>query len=250
MWFDSHVHFDRFVAQDRLASLLEAAAGVQLDKMLSVGGSPEANALSRQLAETYPGTIYASAGYDRDLADEAYDPAVLAKQIADPLVRAVGETGLDYFHGDKNSPAQRALFELNLSLAIEYQKPVIVHSRAADEDTLVMLKEYADRQGERKGVLHCFTLDRACASQLLDFGFMISFSGIVTFANAQALREIVPFIPKDRLLLETDAPYLAPVPERGKENQPPTAHTGRRWLLCGEKLSGWLQHRKCNASFW
>ena len=229
MWFDSHVHFDRFVAQERLEPLLEKATTANVNRMLSVGGSPEANALSHKLASDYEGLIFASAGYDRDLADELYDGIALEMQVADPLVRAVGETGLDYFHRQDNKKSQQALFGLNLDLAVRYKKPVIVHSRAADEDTLEMLADYAYQRCEYPGVLHCFTLDQACARRLLDLGFMISFSGIVTFAYADALREVVTYIPDDRLLVETDAPYLAPVPERGKENEPAfVRHTGAK----------------------
>lgn len=229
MWFDSHVHFDRFVAQERLDPLLEKAALAKVDRLLSVGGSPEANALSCRLAAEYEGRIFASAGYDRDLADVAYDEVALAAQVADPLVRAVGETGLDYFHQQDNKGAQQRLFGLNLELAVQYEKPVIVHSRAADEDTLSMLDHYAGRRRDHPGVLHCFTLNRACARRLLDLGFMISFSGIVTFVNADALREVVAYIPDDRLLVETDAPYLAPVPKRGQENEPAlVVHTGAK----------------------
>jgi TatD DNase family protein len=227
MWFDSHLHFDRFAVQQRVEVILDRAVDAGVSKYLAVGGSPEANKRSQALAEAYPGRIYASAGYDRDLADEQYDAAELEAQVSHPLVRAVGETGLDYFHTQDNKEAQQALFELNLSLALSYQKPVIVHSRAADEETISMLRAYADQQGQKKGVLHCFTLDKSCAMRLLDLGFMISFSGIVTFANAQEIREVVSYIPDNRLLVETDAPYLAPVPERGKENQPAyLIHTG------------------------
>lgn len=229
MWFDSHVHFDRFLERDELSLLLETTAVAGVHEMLAVGGSVEANERSRMLAAAHGERIVASAGFDRDVADEVYDAAALEAQVAEPLVRAVGETGLDYFHGDGNRAAQQALFELNLSLAARYEKPVIVHSRAADEDTVAMLGAYVRERSERPGVLHCFTLDRACAGQLLDLGFMISFSGIVTFANAEALREVVPYVPDDRLLVETDAPYLAPVPERGKENTPAfVGHTGAR----------------------
>ena len=149
--------------------------------------------------------------------------------MADPLVRAVGETGLDYFHQQDNKKSQQALFGLNLDLAVRYEKPVIVHSRAAEEDTLAMLADYADQRCEYPGVLHCFTLDQVCARRLLDLGFMISFSGIITFSNADNLREVVKYIPDDRLLVETDAPYLAPIPERGKENEPAfIRHTGAK----------------------
>ena len=227
MWFDSHLHFDRFDVQQRVETILGQAAEAGVSKFLAVGGSPEANERSRALAEAYSDRVYASAGYDRDLADEPYDATQLEAQVAHPMVRAVGETGLDYFHTQDNKAAQQTLFELNLSLALKYHKPVIVHSRAAEADTLSMLSAYANQQGQQKGVLHCFTLNKTCARQLLDLGFMISFSGIVTFANAGDLRDLVSYIPDDRLLIETDAPYLAPVPERGKENQPAyLVHTG------------------------
>jgi TatD DNase family protein len=223
MFIDSHVHFDRFVKEGKLDALLAEAKEAQVHEMVAIGGSSEANAQSLKLAGEYPGRIFGCAGYDRDEATEAYDLAELRTYLEDPLVKAVGETGLDYYYTAETAPEQKKLFNENLALAVEFEKPVVVHSRDADEDTVALLRDFSDawQGGEgRCGVLHCFTRDTNFAKQVLDLGLMISFSGIVTFANADPLREVVQYVPDDRLLIETDSPYLAPVPMRGNQNQP------------------------------
>ena len=217
---DSHLHFDRFFLNGNIQKILEKAKIANVTKMISVGGSLDSNSLSIKLAKENKGLIYASAGYDRDLANDSYNASDLKKQVMDPTVKAVGETGLDYFHSQENKLLQQKLFNLNLELAAESNKPVIVHSRAATEDTITILKNYSLRTSGYIGVLHCFTLELEAARKLLDIGMMISFSGILTFKNAEEIRKIVEFIPNDSLLVETDAPYLAPEPERGKENEP------------------------------
>lgn len=223
MFIDSHVHFDRFVKEGTFSALMEGAADAQVTQMLAIGGSSEANALSLKLAEEHPGRIFGCAGYDRDLATESLDFSELRSYVENPLVKAVGEAGLDYFYSQDTSVAQKKLFNENLALAIEFEKPVVVHSRDADDDTLALLTDYANAwKGDagRVGVLHCFTRDVDFARKVLDLGLMISFSGIVTFANADPLREVVNYVPDDRLLIETDSPYLAPVPKRGRQNEP------------------------------
>lgn len=130
----------------------------------------------------------------------------------------MGETGLDYFYQKDNIPLQQESFRQHIRIGRELHKPVIVHTRDARQDTLDILRE--EQVHECGGVLHCFTEDQDTARQLLDMGFYISFSGIVTFRNAAALREVARYVPIDRMLVETDSPYLAPVPHRGKENQP------------------------------
>lgn len=223
MFFDSHVHFDRFVKDGSFPELLEHATEAEINEMVAIGGSPEANALSLRLAEEYSGRIFGCAGYDRDLAIETPDLAELRNFVENPWVKAVGETGLDYYYTAETATEQKKLFAENLALAAEFEKPVVVHSRDADEDTLSLLKDYSkDWKGDpgRLGVLHCFTRDTAFARSVLDLGLMVSFSGIVTFANADPLREVVKYVPDDRLLIETDSPYLAPVPMRGKSNEP------------------------------
>ena len=223
MFIDTHVHFDRFVKDGSFAELMKNVRDASVLEMVAVGGTPEANDLSLKLAEEYPGMIFGCAGLDRDEADKAYDLTLLKERVADPLCKAVGETGLDYYYTADTAVKQKTLFNENLALAVEFEKPVVVHARDADEDMIAILKDYASAwKGDagRRGVLHCFTRDVAFARQVLDLGLMISFSGIVTFANADSLREVVPYVPDDRLLIETDSPYLAPVPMRGNRCEP------------------------------
>lgn len=232
MFIDTHVHFDRFVKDGTFPEILARAKEAKVLEMVAIGGSAEANALSLRLAEEHPGKIFGCAGFDRDEAEGELDFDTLREQAEDPLCKAVGETGLDYFYSADTASAQKRLFEKNLALACELEKPVVVHTRDADEDTLAILSAFSkDWKGDpaRLGVLHCFTRDRAFARKVLDLGLMVSFSGIVTFANADPLREVVPYVPGDRLLIETDSPYLAPVPMRGNRNEPSfVAHVAKR----------------------
>ena len=136
----------------------------------------------------------------------------------DPKVIAIGEIGLDYYYSAENKAAQQAVFASQIDVANQLNKPVIIHTRQAREDTIRLLR---DNQAEKcGGVLHCFTENYEMAKQALDLGFYISISGIITFKNAEELRDVVRKLPLDRLLVETDSPYLAPVPYRGKQNQP------------------------------
>lgn len=231
MFIDSHVHFDRFVKDGTFDEILANAKTTGVLEMVAIGGSTEANTLSLKLAEEYPGCIFGCAGYDRDLAMEDYDRAELREFVANPFVKAVGETGLDYYYTADTAKEQQKLFNDNLALAAEFEKPVVVHSRDADADTVALLKDYAGtwKGSGCCGVLHCFTRDTKFAGQVLDLGLMISFSGIVTFANADALREVVQYVPNDRLLVETDSPYLAPVPMRGGRCEPAyVVHTAKQ----------------------
>ncbi len=167
-------------------------------------------------------------GHRRDVAfscgvhplnvDDGCDFQQLHMLAQDVRVLALGETGLDYHHQPHNMLWQQTVFCQHIRIARALKKPVIVHTRAARDDTLALLR--AEQAQECGGVLHCFTEDQSTAAALLDLGFYISFSGIITFRNAEQLRDVVRYVPLDRLLIETDSPYLAPVPYRGKENQP------------------------------
>ncbi|QHI69258.1 TatD family hydrolase [Tichowtungia aerotolerans] len=223
MFFDTHVHFDDFAEDGSLEAVLERAEVSKVWKMLAVGGSPEANELSLKLVGEYPGRIFGSAGYDRHLAGSSCDFQKLREQAARPEVVAIGETGLDYFYEAEKAAEQKDLFFQCLETANTVRKPVIVHTRDADDDTLGMLTDFSRvwrGESDRIGVIHCFTRDEKLAKALLDLGFCISFSGIVTFRNADPLREVAKMIPPDRMLIETDSPYLAPVPHRGKRCEP------------------------------
>ena len=227
--FDTHAHFDGFAAEGTVAAVLARAAAAGVERMCAVGSSEASNELVVRLARENPATLAAAVGYDRDQLDKARDMEKLAALAADPAVVAVGEIGLDYYYSAETAPAQRALFGQMLEFAAARKRPVIVHSRYADDDTVAMLGEFSTAwkkvfHGVEKppppGILHCFTGDAAFAEELLALGYYISFSGIVSFNNAGPLRETAKGIPADRLLIETDCPYLTPKPFRGKVNEP------------------------------
>ena len=221
-WVDSHMHFDSFEEAGEVDALLERASAADVNRVVAIGGRDAANKLVLDVCRRYPNRVFGAVGFDRDLAGAGASDELLREQVVDEQVVAVGESGLDYHYEPDTAPAQRALFGQMLSLAAEVEKPIVIHSRDADGDMLAMLAEYvAAWKGdpERCGVLHCFTGDTGYASKLLDLGLMISLSGIVTFRNADSLREVAGYVPLDRLLVETDAPYLAPVPHRGKTNE-------------------------------
>ena len=229
MFIDSHIHLDDFVEKNTLEDKLKNAEKHMVNQMIAIGGSDKSNFLSISLSKKYPNKIFATAGYDRDLSESNYNEFNLKQQIESDYVVGVGETGLDYYHSNENRKQQIELFSLNLNLASQFNKPVIVHSRNAFKDTIHELKKFSVNQNKYLGVLHCFTLDLKAAKKLIDIGMMISFSGIVTFSNAYDLRSIVSYIPNEFLLIETDAPYLSPVPNRGKQNEPAfIIHTARQ----------------------
>jgi len=201
-----------------LDKVLEAARDNQVKYMLCVGTTLEDKSEILAIADRYEG-VSASVGlHPNEIATK--EPSVdELLQLADhPKIVAIGETGLDYYRTEEKQPWQLKRFRTHIVAAKQCRKPLIIHSRAARADTLKLLKE-EDAQGVG-GVFHCFTEDWETARQALDLGFYISFSGIVTFKNAADLQEVARRIPIDRLLIETDAPYLAPVPHRGKRNQP------------------------------
>ena len=220
---DTHVHLEAYRETGDLAAVLERAAAAGIPRMIAVGGTESGNDFALQLAAEYPGRILASVGFDRHLAGQTPDFARLAEQAARPGVAAIGECGLDYHYSPETAAAQRELFARMLALACARRLPVIVHSRAAEDDTLALLKEYAAAwtgDPNRRGVLHCFTGGEDFARRVLASGLLVSFSGILTFRNADSIRAAARLVPADRLLVETDAPYLAPVPHRGGRNEP------------------------------
>jgi TatD DNase family protein len=229
MYIDSHCHLS-------FPELVEDQQGV-LDRMRSAGVSAALNVCVRMeefagilaLAESQP-DVFATVGVHPDTAD-AREPSVaqLVASAAHPRVLAIGETGLDYYREKEPLQWQRDRFRLHIRAAREAGKPLVVHSRSAPEDTLSILRE--ERAAEVGGVMHCFTESLPFAEAALELGFYISFSGIVTFRNAGALQQIVPHVPLGRMLIETDAPYLSPVPYRGKINEP------ARVVAVAEKLA-------------
>lgn len=221
MLIDSHCHLDRLDLKSHGGSLdaaLQAARACGVGHFLCIGINAGNAAQVKALTERYTDVDCSVGVHPLDLEPEA-EPALdwLLDELAHPHVVAIGETGLDYHYEPGSAGLQQRAFRLHLEAARRTGKPVIVHTREAREDTLALLREAALPQA---GVLHCFTEDWAMARAALDLGFYISLSGIVTFRNAEALREVARQVPADRLLVETDSPYLAPVPYRGKPNLP------------------------------
>lgn len=220
MFVDSHCHLDRLELEKLgmdLPAVLQAAKTQQVDHMLCVSVSLAEFPAMAALVQPYA-QVSVSCGEHPLHQTDVLDVALLQQLAADPRVVAVGETGLDYFYSPQTKQLQQEAFISHIEVANQLNKPLIVHTRDAKADTLAILKQYqAERCG---GVLHCFTEDWETAKAALDLGFYISFSGIMTFKNADPLREVVKQVPLDRLLIETDSPYLAPVPYRGKTNQP------------------------------
>ncbi len=220
MFVDSHCHLDRLELEKLgmdLPAVLQAAKAQQVEHMLCVSVSLAEFPAMAALVQNYP-QVSVSCGEHPLHQTDVLDVALLQQLAADPKVVAVGETGLDYFYSPDTKQLQQEAFISHIEVANQLNKPLIVHTRDAKADTLAILRQYqAQRCG---GVLHCFTEDWETAKAALDLGFYISFSGIMTFKNADPLREVVKQVPLDRLLIETDSPYLAPVPYRGKTNQP------------------------------
>lgn len=222
---DSHCH----LADDAFASDLEAtvgravAAGLTGALCIIEAGNPVERARAGPLVGLWARVRFGigihphQAGHWAGRREAALE-AIRAALDEQPAARAIGETGLDYHYDFSPRDVQRELFAGQVRLALERDLPVVVHAREADEDALAVLRDAG--QGRVRGVMHCFTGDRAFARRALDLGLHISLSGIVTFPKADELRAVGRFVPADRLLAETDSPYLAPVPHRGNRNEP------------------------------
>ncbi|QYK03720.1 TatD family hydrolase [Shewanella zhangzhouensis] len=220
MLIDSHCHLDRLKAAPcdaSLADMLKGAKARGVDYVLCVNVRQKGFESMCARVEQFDNVFLSSGVHPLDVK-EGLDLNELKQFAAHPRVVAIGETGLDYYYADDSRELQLQCFEQQIALARDVNKPLIVHTRDAREDTIKLLKQGgADTVG---GVLHCFTENWEMAKAAMDLGFYISVSGIVTFKNASELREVIRKVPKDRLLVETDSPYLAPVPHRGQENQP------------------------------
>ena len=218
MLVDSHCHLNFRDLADNLPAVLDAMRANGVEHALCVGVTlkefPQVLAIAERNAH-----IYASVGIHPDYEDEEEAGVEeLVRLASHPKVVAIGETGLDYFRLQGDLEWQRARFRLHIRAAIASDKPLIIHTRNAAEDTLRILREEgAERVG---GVMHCFTESWEVAEQAMAMGFYISFSGIVTFKNAVSLKEVAMRVPLERMLVETDSPFLAPIPYRGKINQP------------------------------
>ena len=219
MLIDSHAHLDDPRFNDDRDGVLQRAwdAGVRTILTIGNGSGPAQMGCGIPIAEAHD-WIYTSVGvHPHDAAKVEEQHYALMEELSQkPKVVAIGETGLDYYYDNSPRDIQRDVFRKHLALAKKIDLPVIIHTRDADADTEEILKQAAPL----RGVIHCFTSGEKLADFVLSIGFTISFSGIVTFPNAKPLAAIARRVPPDRILVETDCPYLAPVPHRGKRNEP------------------------------
>jgi TatD DNase family protein len=218
MLVDSHCHIDFDEYAGRMPQVLQCMAQNQVTHALCVCVSLPGFARVVALADSHS-QLFASVGVHPDQAESA-GPTVsdLVGRAQHPKIVAIGETGLDYYRQERDPEWQRMRFRTHIRAARECAKPLIIHTRDAGADTLrIMREECANEAG---GVMHCFTETLEVAQAAMELNFYISFSGIVTFKNAVAIKEVAKAVPLDRILIETDSPYLAPVPHRGKTNEP------------------------------
>jgi len=218
MLVDSHCHLNFPELAGRIDEALALMRDNRVSHALCVSVTLQEFPQVRALAERFP-QIYASVGVHPDYPDVPVVTEEELVSLADhPKIVAIGETGLDYFRIKEDSEWQRDRFRTHIRAAHRSRKPLIIHTREAAADTLRIMRE--ERAGEVGGVMHCFTESWEVAQGAMDLGFYISFSGIVTFKNAVGLKDVARRVPLERMLIETDAPYLAPVPFRGKTNEP------------------------------
>lgn len=226
MLIDSHVHLDMSLYDSDRAEVIVRAREAGIELMLEIAGSDIARGSLEpglELASQYP-FIYAAIGvhpHEATLYNDELE-AQLIEMSQRPKVIGWGEIGLDYHYDHSPRDVQQRVFRRQLELALERKLPAIIHTREAEDDTIEILREVWTEVGGREigGILHCFTGSARLAEIAIEMGFFISFSGVLTFKNAEELRQIARMLPLDRILIETDCPYLAPVPHRGQRNEP------------------------------
>lgn len=216
MFIDSHAHLDSL---EDLSEVLKRARGAQIEKIVAISSSLSSSVTIVGIARRDE-MIYAAVGVHPHNADTINNDVIagIEKLLNEPKVVALGETGLDYHYMNSDKETQINLLKEHIGLGKKHGLPIVIHVREADEDLIAILRE--EDVSPQTGVIHCFTGDYETAKQYLDLGFYISFSGIVTFKKSDTIREAAKNIPLDRMLIETDSPYLAPVPYRGKKNEP------------------------------
>ena len=220
MIIDSHCHLDMSDYAEEIDDVIKRAQNAGVGLILTVATTPDEYDRALEIAKKYP-FIYTAFGIHPEIAGKGYliTTEELIKKLKAPKIIAVGETGLDYFYGADTKDAQKKLLRTHCEAARQTKLPIIIHTRDADDDLVEIIEEEL-KKGTFTGVIHCFSSGDKLAQKALEWGFYISFSGILTFKKAIELQEIAKKIPINRVLVETDAPFLAPVPYRGKRNEP------------------------------
>jgi TatD DNase family protein len=218
---DSHAHIQGNEYDGEVEAVIERARGAGVEKIIAVGGAGDmsSNTDAIALADSFP-DIYATVGmHPHDAKDVGTEELrALSELTAHPKVVAVGETGLDYYYNHSPRDMQRRVFSQFIRIARQTGLPIVVHERDATKDAAELLR--SEGAGELRGVIHCFTGNYEAACAYLDLGLYLSFTGIITFKNAESLRDVVRKVPLEHMLIETDSPFLTPVPHRGKRNEP------------------------------
>jgi TatD DNase family protein len=218
---DSHAHIQGKEYAGETEAVIERARQAGVEQIIVVGGAGDMsnNTAAVALADSFP-CVYATVGmHPHDAKDVGAEDMARLKDLAlHPKVIAVGETGLDYYYNHSPRDVQSRVFTRFIQMARETDLPIVVHERDAARDCAELLR--SEGSGKLRGVIHCFTGDYDAARDYLELGFYLSFSGIITFKNADSLRSVVQRVPLERMLVETDSPYLTPVPHRGKRNEP------------------------------
>jgi len=215
MYFDTHAHYDNPRYKEDRDSLLKSLPEHGIELVLVPGYDMPSSRKAIEFAEAYP-HIYAAVGFHPHDSSKrkAGDLEKLEVLTKNPRVKAVGEIGLDYHYDYSPRDVQKECFRLHMELAQKVELPAIVHQREAAEDTLAVLRDFPDVPG----VVHCFSGSVEVAREILNMGWYLSFTGVITYSNARKSHEVIRYAPRDRIMLETDAPYMAPVPYRGKRN--------------------------------
>ncbi|MDR2361067.1 MAG: TatD family hydrolase [Oscillospiraceae bacterium] len=217
MFFDTHAHYDdmRFDSdRDELLGRVLPENGVDL--VVNIGSSMQTSRKSVELASRYD-YIYAAVGVHPGESEE-YDIAELETLASFPKVVAIGEIGLDYHYSEPDREIQTAAFVAQMELAAKLKLPVVIHDRDAHEDCLRVVKDFCRRYSDLRGVFHCYSGSAEMANEIVKLGWSVSFTGVITFKNARKARETAAAVPIDRIMIETDCPYLSPEPNRGKRN--------------------------------
>lgn len=217
MIIDTHVHYDDGAFDEDRTELLECLQANGIEAVVNIGANCQTSKNTLELIRNYP-WIYGVIGVHPSDSQELTEDKIewLRRECSNPKVVAVGEIGLDYYWEEPDREIQRYWFIRQLNLARQVQLPVVIHSRDAAKDTLDIMKE--EKCGEIGGVIHCFSYGVEMAREYLQMGFYLGIGGVLTFNNAKKLKEVVAYTPMDRIVLETDSPYLAPAPNRGKRN--------------------------------